>query len=238
MRVLTIVNQEDAGPGVFADAAAAAGHELVEWVPSAGPSPGVDGHGAAMVFGGAMNVDEEDAHPWLGGEKRLIGELVAGGHAGARGLPRRSAALRGGRRRAGPRVAARDRLARRRADAAGARRSRDRRAAAALRGLPVAQLRGGAARGVARPGAQPRLRPGVPRRRARLGDPVPRRGRRGDRRRPGSTTTTRTPTRSGSGIDPAELLRRDAGQDRALERARAGAVRALPRAARAAATPA
>jgi GMP synthase-like glutamine amidotransferase len=79
MRVLTIVNQEDAGPGVFGDAAADAGHELVEWIPSAGPPPDLDGHGAAMVFGGAMNVDEEDAHPWLRDLKRLIRELVAQG---------------------------------------------------------------------------------------------------------------------------------------------------------------
>ena len=79
MRVLTIVNQEDAGPGVFAEAAADAGHELVEWIPSAGPPPELDGHGAAMVFGGAMNVDEEGAHPWLRDVQQLIGELVARG---------------------------------------------------------------------------------------------------------------------------------------------------------------
>src|SRR3954470_24849254 len=77
MRVLTIVNQEDAGPGVFADAATAAGHELAEWVPSAAPPPQLGGLGAAMVFGGAMNVDEDEAHPWLRGVKQLIGELVA-----------------------------------------------------------------------------------------------------------------------------------------------------------------
>ena len=76
MRVLTIVNQEDAGPGVFAAAAADTGHELVEWIPSTGDLPELDSLGAAMVFGGAMNVDQEAAHPWLRHEKQLIGELV------------------------------------------------------------------------------------------------------------------------------------------------------------------
>ena len=32
-------------------------------------APELDGVGAAMVFGGAMNVDQEDANPWLRGEK-------------------------------------------------------------------------------------------------------------------------------------------------------------------------
>ena len=79
MRVLTIVNQDDAGPGVFADAAADAGHEIVAWRPAAELRPALDGFGATMVFGGAMNVDEEDAHPWLRDEKSLLADLVAGG---------------------------------------------------------------------------------------------------------------------------------------------------------------
>jgi GMP synthase (glutamine-hydrolysing) len=74
--VLTVVHQRDAGPGVFAEAADALGHELVEWMPSEGPPPAPDGFGAAMVFGGAMNVDEEDEHPWLPGEKRFLGGLL------------------------------------------------------------------------------------------------------------------------------------------------------------------
>jgi GMP synthase-like glutamine amidotransferase len=76
VRVLAVVHQRDAGPGVFAEATAALGHELVEWMPSKSPPPGVDGVGAAMVFGGAMNVDEEEAHPWLPGEKDFLGALV------------------------------------------------------------------------------------------------------------------------------------------------------------------
>jgi GMP synthase-like glutamine amidotransferase len=41
--------------------------------------PPADGFGAAMVFGGAMNVHEEERYPWLRGEKRLLRELVSSG---------------------------------------------------------------------------------------------------------------------------------------------------------------
>jgi GMP synthase-like glutamine amidotransferase len=79
VRVLSIVHQPDAGAGVFGEAAAARGHELVEWAPAETSAPPLDGFGAAMVFGGAMNVHEEDDHPWLPAEKRLLGEVLASG---------------------------------------------------------------------------------------------------------------------------------------------------------------
>ena len=77
MRVLTVVHQPNAGPGVFADAAAARGDQLVTWVPRESPAPELDGFGAALVFGGAMHVDQEAEHPWLRGEKELIAALLA-----------------------------------------------------------------------------------------------------------------------------------------------------------------
>jgi GMP synthase (glutamine-hydrolysing) len=64
VRLLTIVNQRDAGPGLFADEAAARGVALEEWVASEAPPP----HGpwdGVLVLGGAMQVDETDRHPWL-----------------------------------------------------------------------------------------------------------------------------------------------------------------------------
>jgi GMP synthase (glutamine-hydrolysing) len=79
MRVLAVVHHRNAAAGVFAEPALAAGHELVEWLPHEEPVPPVDGFDAAMVFGGEMNVDQEDAHPWLRDEKRLIGELLERG---------------------------------------------------------------------------------------------------------------------------------------------------------------
>jgi GMP synthase (glutamine-hydrolysing) len=71
-RILSITHQPDARAGVFADASA----ELVEWMPSAGPPPVLDGVDGVMIFGGGMHVDHEAAHPWLREEKRLIGGLL------------------------------------------------------------------------------------------------------------------------------------------------------------------
>jgi GMP synthase (glutamine-hydrolysing) len=70
--VLSIVHQPNAGAGVFADGVG----EVVEWMPSAGPPPPLDGLSAAMVFGGEMHVDQDSAHPWLRAEKQLIRELL------------------------------------------------------------------------------------------------------------------------------------------------------------------
>ena len=77
MRVLAIVHHDNAAAGVFADPARAAGHELVEWLPHEQATPAHDGFGAAIVFGGAMNVDEEEQHPWLREEKRFLDVVAA-----------------------------------------------------------------------------------------------------------------------------------------------------------------
>ena len=76
MRVLSIVHQRDSGSGVFAPAATERGDELVEWIPAEGPPPALDGFGAVLVFGGGMDVDQEDRHPWLRGEKELLRTLI------------------------------------------------------------------------------------------------------------------------------------------------------------------
>jgi GMP synthase-like glutamine amidotransferase len=79
MRVLAVIHHGYAPAGVFAEPTLAAGHELVEWLPREAPPPALDGFGAAMVFGSAMNVDEEDAHPWLRAEKDFVRELLERG---------------------------------------------------------------------------------------------------------------------------------------------------------------
>jgi len=79
MRVLAIVHQRDAGPGVFARVVEAQGHELEAWRPSEEPEPPRSDHDAVMVFGGAMNAGEERHHPWLPREKALLGELATSG---------------------------------------------------------------------------------------------------------------------------------------------------------------
>jgi GMP synthase (glutamine-hydrolysing) len=79
MRVLSIVHQPDAGPGVFADAVARRGWEVQEWpISDGGPPPGpVEDFQAVMVFGGAVNADQEAVHPWLREEKQLLAALLA-----------------------------------------------------------------------------------------------------------------------------------------------------------------
>jgi GMP synthase (glutamine-hydrolysing) len=79
VRVLSIVHEREAGSGVFADVALERGDEVVEWIPAEGAAPAPDSFAALLVFGGAMNVDEEREHQWLVGEKQLLGEFLARG---------------------------------------------------------------------------------------------------------------------------------------------------------------
>lgn len=81
MRVLALVHQDDAPAGTFGDVAAEHGHDLEvrSFVPGAGeaPPPGAAGrYGAVMLFGGSMQVDQDDEHPWLEDERALVRELI------------------------------------------------------------------------------------------------------------------------------------------------------------------
>jgi GMP synthase (glutamine-hydrolysing) len=76
MRVLAVVHHRNAAAGVFEAPALEAGHELVEWLPAEAPPPEADAFGAVLVFGGEPQVDEEDVHPWLRPEKRLLRKLL------------------------------------------------------------------------------------------------------------------------------------------------------------------
>lgn len=74
MRVLAIIHQADAGPGVFADAVAARGHRLDQWQIAEGrPPPEPEAYDAVLAFGGSPNPDQADAHPWLAEEVRFLG---------------------------------------------------------------------------------------------------------------------------------------------------------------------
>jgi GMP synthase (glutamine-hydrolysing) len=78
MRVLAIVQQADAGPGVFAEAAAGRGDQLDQWLIADGEPPADPlGYDAVMTFGGSMNVDQEGEHSWLRTQKELLGVLLA-----------------------------------------------------------------------------------------------------------------------------------------------------------------
>jgi GMP synthase (glutamine-hydrolysing) len=78
VRVLSIIHQEDAASGVFADAVAERGDELTEWSISDGARPPrpAESYDAVLVFGGAMHVDQENRHPWLRNEDELLRGLL------------------------------------------------------------------------------------------------------------------------------------------------------------------
>jgi GMP synthase-like glutamine amidotransferase len=77
VRVLAIVHEAAAGPGVFAQAIRAYGAELHEWRPEEGP-PRSDprDYDAVLTFGGAVHPDQADRHPWLDEERALLAELI------------------------------------------------------------------------------------------------------------------------------------------------------------------
>ncbi len=81
MRLLAIAHQRDAGPGVFAEAIAAAGHELDHWRIAEAAEPPADplGYDAVMTFGGAMHVDQPERHAWIEPEKELLARLLDAG---------------------------------------------------------------------------------------------------------------------------------------------------------------
>jgi GMP synthase (glutamine-hydrolysing) len=76
VRVLSIVHERNAGSGVFTQAAAALGITLREWIPAEEPRAPNRRFDAAIVFGGAMHVDHDGEHAWLGPEKRFLRELI------------------------------------------------------------------------------------------------------------------------------------------------------------------
>jgi GMP synthase (glutamine-hydrolysing) len=78
MRVLAIVHETDAGPGVFGEAIRGRGDPLDEWVlPETVEAPADPlGYDAVFVLGGSMNVDEGDEYGWIGNERGLLGKLL------------------------------------------------------------------------------------------------------------------------------------------------------------------
>lgn len=82
MRVLSIVHEPTAGPGVFAEAWEGRGAEIVTWrPPDEAEAPALDGIDAILAFGGAMHVDQDERHPWLETERALLREALDAGTA-------------------------------------------------------------------------------------------------------------------------------------------------------------
>ena len=169
MRILSVVHQEDAATGVFADAVAERDGKLTEWVISSGAPDGrPDEYDAVLIFGGAMHVGQDEAHPWLRDEDELIRDLAA------RGVPMLGVCL-------GAQLIAKALGARVGAmptsqigwfnveQTPGGRGCRLREAAAPLLELSVAQLCVRPSSQCRSPRARPRLPAGLSRRRERLG---------------------------------------------------------------------
>ncbi len=78
MRVLVIVHDEDAGPGVFGDVLAGAEADVDSWLPAEQPDAPVSpaGYDAILTFGGAAHPHQEDRHPWLATEKRFLSQAL------------------------------------------------------------------------------------------------------------------------------------------------------------------
>jgi GMP synthase-like glutamine amidotransferase len=78
VRVLAVVHQADAGPGVFAEAIAEYGAALDQWLLPGQPAPPADPHSydAVFILGGSMNADQGERHPWLRQESALLAELL------------------------------------------------------------------------------------------------------------------------------------------------------------------
>jgi GMP synthase-like glutamine amidotransferase len=74
MRVLTIVHEQDAGPGVFNDVLAASAADVDTWLAATEPeAPATaSAYDAIMSFGGSQHPDQEASHPWLATEKRYL----------------------------------------------------------------------------------------------------------------------------------------------------------------------
>ena len=76
MNVLAVVHGPDVPAGSFGEVVVGRGHRLDTWVPAVTPTPPPDGYDAVMVFGGAMNVDQEAHHPWLREEEEYVRALL------------------------------------------------------------------------------------------------------------------------------------------------------------------
>jgi GMP synthase (glutamine-hydrolysing) len=79
MRILSLVHGPLVRSELYGDIVLADGHELVERSVVDDPEAlaSADGYDAVLVFGGQMNVDEEDEHPWLHDEDELVRTLLA-----------------------------------------------------------------------------------------------------------------------------------------------------------------
>jgi GMP synthase-like glutamine amidotransferase len=74
MRLLTIVHQDDSGPGVFLNAIEAAGAQPQLWKPAEDGMPPADpaDYDAILTFGGEAHPVQDADFPWLQTERRFL----------------------------------------------------------------------------------------------------------------------------------------------------------------------
>jgi GMP synthase-like glutamine amidotransferase len=74
MRLLTIVHQDDSGPGVFLDAIVGSGVQPQVWKPAEDqqPPPDPGDFDAILSFGGEAHPVQDAEFPWLDTERRLL----------------------------------------------------------------------------------------------------------------------------------------------------------------------
>lgn len=78
--MLVLEHHEDAGPGYLGPALERAGLAIAVVRPAAGEKIPAEGAWAGVVsLGGSMGAYEEDLHPWLAAEKRLLARAVSAG---------------------------------------------------------------------------------------------------------------------------------------------------------------
>jgi GMP synthase-like glutamine amidotransferase len=80
LKVLAVIHHAESGAGVFPEVVAQRGHQLELWSPSEEPLPRVLAEfGALITFGGGMQADQDEAHPWLGIELDALRAAVNAG---------------------------------------------------------------------------------------------------------------------------------------------------------------
>ena len=79
LEVLALIHQDNATPGTFGDLVGERGFDLHVHSFALGnppPADAADRYAAVLVFGGSMQVDQDDRHPWLADERELVRELI------------------------------------------------------------------------------------------------------------------------------------------------------------------
>jgi GMP synthase (glutamine-hydrolysing) len=80
VRVLSLIHESDAPSGLFADVARERGDELVALNAAHGvPEDAADEYDAFLVFGGSLQVDEENRYPWLRPEGEFLHDVLERG---------------------------------------------------------------------------------------------------------------------------------------------------------------